>query len=377
MDPFLPGLTVVRAIPPEVLHGLQSGQYKLYGGVIRGVAGSPQAGQIICHLLPVPNQPPSSLLPGTGSARGPGIDLLRSALPWKADALTITHHVLEAAGGTMFLSGLNLLVTTVGFALLSQKLQRLEANLNQIGRQVREIRTLLELEERARWGAALRDLQSISAVKDLDTRRLILANQRQVLAQIGFKYRELLAMANTVEAALVCEEYYCLAALAEVRCYAELGELELTRQRLAENLGYWQTQAQRIARELLLGKYPERFLFSDFVAEVPVSALAAWLDFARGEEKGYRQLDELRQRTLSWYRRNPRHLPPVRGYHFQKDTIIPALNKLVTRAGILAGYVAQYELLAAHQIAPTEFERQLVSWASEAVDGYLILRPSE
>lgn len=376
MNPFLPGLTVIRAIPPDVLYGLQSGQYKLYGGVIRGVAGTSQAGQIICHLLPVPNQTTSSLQQDLGLAQQPGIHLLQSAWPWKADALTITHHVLETVSGTMLLSGLNLLVTTVGFALLGQKLQRLEAKLNQIGRQVREIRTLLELEERARWGAAIRDLQGISAVNDPDTRRLILVNQRQVLAQIAFKYRELLAMANSVEAALACEEYYCLAALAEARCYAELAELDLARQKLTESTVYWQNQAQRIARELLLGKDPERFLFSDFVVEAPVSVLVAWLDFAHGEEEGYGRLDELRQKTLPWYRRSHRHLPPVRGYHFQKDTIISGLNKLVTRASILAGYVTQYELLATHQVTPLEFERQLAALASDAVDGYLILQPS-
>ena len=44
---MLPGWEVTRLIPVETLVGLISGQYKLYGGVIRHAAGTPQAGQIV------------------------------------------------------------------------------------------------------------------------------------------------------------------------------------------------------------------------------------------------------------------------------------------------------------------------------------------
>jgi hypothetical protein len=44
MPTVFSGLTVERALPAEVLAGLFSGQYRLYGGVIRGAAGTVQAG---------------------------------------------------------------------------------------------------------------------------------------------------------------------------------------------------------------------------------------------------------------------------------------------------------------------------------------------
>ena len=50
------GLTVTRAISPEVVIGLITGQYKLYGGVIRWAAGTEYAGQIVRHLVPVAEQ---------------------------------------------------------------------------------------------------------------------------------------------------------------------------------------------------------------------------------------------------------------------------------------------------------------------------------
>ncbi|HEY9690481.1 MAG TPA: hypothetical protein V6D46_10850, partial [Coleofasciculaceae cyanobacterium] len=50
---MIPAWTIARAIPFELLLGLAAGQYQLYGGVIRWAAGTPHAGQIVRHLIPV------------------------------------------------------------------------------------------------------------------------------------------------------------------------------------------------------------------------------------------------------------------------------------------------------------------------------------
>ena len=47
-----PNWTVASAIPYETLGGLLTGQYKLYGGVVRWAAGTANAGQIVRHLIP-------------------------------------------------------------------------------------------------------------------------------------------------------------------------------------------------------------------------------------------------------------------------------------------------------------------------------------
>ena len=53
MPDTLPGLIVERAIPSDVLGGLMMGRYRLHGGVVRWESGTPNAGQILRHLLPV------------------------------------------------------------------------------------------------------------------------------------------------------------------------------------------------------------------------------------------------------------------------------------------------------------------------------------
>ncbi|MGL4882537.1 MAG: hypothetical protein ACRC8K_15970, partial [Waterburya sp.] len=54
---MLPGWAVARTIPFETLAGLITGQYKLYGGVIRWAAGTPNAGEIVKHLIPTAFSP--------------------------------------------------------------------------------------------------------------------------------------------------------------------------------------------------------------------------------------------------------------------------------------------------------------------------------
>ncbi len=388
-------LTVTRAIPPDVMTGLMTGQFKLHGGVIRGASGTQHAGQIIRHLLPVTEQtigtpilaPISRALDAVNTYQLHGIS-------GQVNALTATtQQVLQIATGTMVLSGLNLAVTAVGFAVLNEKLKSLEGQLNEIQQEVQAIRTLMELEERARLGAALRDLLNIVAIKNLDHRHTMLFNSKNILAPINLKYKELLAGAETLETAMAYEEYFCITSLAHARCLAELKMLEMANRDLDEASTFWKKQAQRIANEFLLGENPERFLFSDFAQDVPVFVLVEWLDFAYQEEKGYRWIDELREQNRSWYAQDGkigtkrfssvskifnRENKAVKLTELDQDRkwVMPSFQKLVARSNVFEGYKAQYELLEANNVTPSEFESQVALLAqTAAVDGFLILQP--
>ncbi|MCL4299445.1 MAG: hypothetical protein KJ077_27160 [Anaerolineae bacterium] len=402
MSESLLGLTITRAIPPEVLMGLMTGQYKLYGGVIRWANGTEYAGQIVRHLVPVAG----STLGASLFAPVPGV--LEAVNTYQLHKLTgqvnalsaTTQQVLQIATGTMILSGLNLAVSAVGFAVLNDKLKILDGKLNELQKEVKAIRALLELEERARLGAALRDLLNIVNVKNPDNRHTMLFNSKNVLAPISLKYKELLARAETIETAMAYEEYFCLTSLAHARCLAELGMLEMAHRDLDEANNFWKEQARRIANEFLLGKYPERFLFSDFAQDVPVSILVEWLDFIRSEEKGYAWIDELRSKTSPWYADDDYNevskgaakvtsslwgvvsrysgSAKTRDLDREREMIIPSFQKLVARNKVLEGYITQYKLLEEHNVTPSEFEGKMALLAPEvAVDGYIILQPAQ
>lgn len=398
VEPLL-NLTVTRAIPPDVMTGLMTGQFKLHGGVIRGAPGTQYAGQIIRHLLPVAEQTTGApILAPVSRALGAVNIYQLHGLSGQVNALTAaTQQVLQIATSTMVLSGLNLAVTAVGFAVLNEKLKSLEGKLNEIQQEVRVLRTLMELDERSKLGAALRDLLNVGTIKNPGHRHDMLFNSKNVLAPISLKYKELLAGADIFETAMAYEEYFCITSLAHARCLAELGMLEMANRDLDEAGEFWKEQAQRIANKFLLSDSPERFLFSDFAQDVPVSVLVEWLDFAYQEEKGYGWIDELRGQTRSWYTQddnagvaerlsNARNKMLSRKNRTVKlaevdqdrERVIPSFQKLVARSNVFEGYKAQYGLLEANNVTPSEFEREVALLAQTAsVDGFLILQPAE
>lgn len=409
MTPAALEWTVQRTLPTDTLQGILSGAYQMYGGVIRRAPGTPGGGQIVRHLIfPAGAQLTDALIPSPvgGLLNVANYYQLRQLSGQMMGLQMATQQVLALASSTMLLSGLNLAVSAVGFAVIVHKLNKLEGKLQELQKEVQAIRNLLELKERSELKAALRDLLNIVDISNPDHRHTMLFNSKNVLAPINFKYKELLAEADIPEVAMAYEEYFCLTALAHARCVAELGMLQMARRDLLETKDFWQAQARRIATDLLLGEHPERFLFSDFAQEVPVTILAGWLDFAYGEEKGYAWVDELRSKTKSWYPPEKSDKPSGKeGWNLslpkaatpsfaplsraigrsapqqsvltlstERETIIPAFGKLVARNEVMGGYEAQYELFEEFDITPSAFEKQVQRLpAEQAVEGFYIL----
>jgi hypothetical protein len=357
----LSGLIVTREIPKEVVIRLLAGQYKLYGGVIRWAPGTEYAGEIVRHLIPVGSQTITNPL------FGPLNGMLNTANMSHLSIISATTQtVLQVATGTMILSGLNLAVSVIGFAVIIQKLERLKDQLTSIEKEVKAIHELLVIEERSKLGAALEDLVNAMRSQKLEDRRELLFRAKDVLSPIRLKYKELLSKADSLEVALGNEEYFVLTSLAHSRCLAELGMLDTARRSLVSDVTFWKEESKRIAHDLLLGENPERFLFSDFAKDVPASNLVQWLDFAHGEQKGYEQLDELRAITTGWYtgtgyiefgRKYLQMMPVVKQntqrksdaeLEWQLKKVIPSFEKLIARNSVLDGYVEQYQYLEEH-----------------------------
>ncbi|MCP4369937.1 MAG: hypothetical protein GY797_17750 [Deltaproteobacteria bacterium] len=246
MTDTLLGLTVTRAIPPQVLAGLLTKQYQLYGGVIRWAPGTKYAGQIVRHLVPVaPKLATSPLF-------GPVSGVFQAVNTYQLRTLNIAaQQILQVATGTMVLSGLNLAVSAMGFAIINQKLKSLEGQLSEIQQEVRAIRELLELDERAKLGAALQNLLYAAQSRSLENRRQMLFDAKNVLAPVNLKYKELLSKADTIETAMGYEEYFSLTSLANTRCLAELGMLDIAKRNIEDDSKFWAEQARRIANDHL------------------------------------------------------------------------------------------------------------------------------
>lgn len=133
---------LLRSLPdiPEVLAKLKSGEYRLWGGVVRHAAGTKKGGQIVGHLL-VPGDSSqaqeslqklqATLEKGLGSLQG-GIDHLQQNI-----------NVLQGLQvANLALSGLNLAVTAAGFVIVCKKLNNIS---NQIQAQSHKIAKTLQI----------------------------------------------------------------------------------------------------------------------------------------------------------------------------------------------------------------------------------------
>ena len=396
---MLPGWTVARAIPFDTFAGLITGQYKLYGGVIRHAAGTPYAGQIVRHLIPAALSPLGAI---------PGLNFLPGIIAYSqlnrvkemnkfnthqlmqmsgqiSSLSQSTQQVLQIAAGTAFLSGLGLTVSCIGFASINKKLNTIDSKLKNIQKDIKAVKYFLESSERAKLRATLNALLKIDVKTAIEHRHTILHNSRNTLAEINMRYRELLSEADKIETAMIYEEYFSLTALSQVRCTAELGMLDIAYKEIKEINLFWQAQARRIAKEMLVGMYPERFLATDFADDVSVTELVEWLDFIHQQNKGLCWIDELRLTMnetwySNWLKNDYSGLNRNKGIGINKEKkiIIPALRKLIARSQVFEGYTAQYELLEARQIKPSDFEQQLANLPeSSFVEGYLILEPTE
>ncbi|GAB4178329.1 MAG: hypothetical protein Fur005_40580 [Roseiflexaceae bacterium] len=423
LSSILPGMVLHRTIPPEVIGGLLLGQYQLHGGVIRWAPGTEHAGQIVRHLVPI--GPTSSAFPlpgasGTATSFGSlsfgglsGVTGLTNTYQLH-QIHGITQQILQIATATMVLSGLNLVVSVVGFAYLARRLNQISEQLDQIARDVAEIRTLLERRERAELRAALANIANAFDLPET-TRINAFLNAQQVLAVKQEQFAELLSEAKTAEQATIYEELYCLTLLGLVRCYAELGALPTAQRELSNGYTFWQTQTRRIAEKLLIGDDPERLFRSVYAANIPSAAIGRWMDFAHGTQRGSAWLEELHKAEIHRYdqqidlekianitsglSQNPvklikelnrrldvakeksRKVLKLRDTTRDQKLVMPALARMVARDELLSGYSAQYDLFVTHKIAPTEFDQRIAAQSAQLsdewkVDGYIILEPT-
>lgn len=396
---IFPAWQVARVIPQDVIMGLLTGQYKLYGGVIRWAAGTEHAGQIVRHVLPASTQfmnviPGLNFLPGLVAnwqlhevKKIANLHTLQlTHLSAQVSALSqTTQQVLQIASAGAVFSGLGLAASCIGFTAVVQKLNKIDDRLKSVQKDIQAIQQFLESTERARLFAALNSLLTLDKIPE-QHRHAVLHSARQTLMSTNMRYRELLLDATTIETAMAYEEYFAITALAQMRCTAELDMFEVALHEAQETNQIWQAQGRRITKEILIADHPERFLASDFVDIVSVVELVNWLDFAHSEEKGYVWLDDLRKELdEAWYAKS--WVPIMHGgsglnqnlgvgLEKEQKMIVPSIRKLIARSNVFEGYVSQYEMLAEQKMRPSSLESSIKSLSeSPAFDGYIILEP--
>lgn len=133
---------------PEILEGIRSGLFQVWGGVVRYAAGHSRGGQIVGHLQ----------FPGDAAQTAEQLAKLQQALGGVEGALGVLQNLQYA---NLTLSGLNLAVSVAGFAIVCKKLNGISEQLHQ---QSEKLDVLIEMAGAAKAREELRDSARFSAV---------------------------------------------------------------------------------------------------------------------------------------------------------------------------------------------------------------------
>ena len=132
------GLVVSRQIPADQIAGILLGTHKVYGGVVRD-----SLGRISSHLLTSGATPAmlNSLVPGLG-ALGSMVNAAQIFAVGRdvQQVQQTVNTVLQVATANAALAGLGLVTSVAGFAYLHQRLNKVDAKLTVLEKQVKEVK---------------------------------------------------------------------------------------------------------------------------------------------------------------------------------------------------------------------------------------------
>jgi len=388
MLPQVLGLALTRTIPRNLLFGVLTGAYQVCGGVIRN-----NSGQILAHLVNGVD-PITPILPvnavfgpinaGLGAINayqlhrigtdvtqiGAGVSELKPVMGAMSANLaevkqavgtvgenvaflqTATNHLIALSTGTMLLSGLTLAVSTAGFAFLNKKLNKIDSKLQELQKDVKEIKAFLKMRQRAELTTALNTLRDVSDAPSDDTRRQLLVNSRQTLGVLHNHYKSQFEEAGSEGIVSASEEYFTITAIAHALCAGELNMHEAAARDLDDSYACWSDLCRKVAREKLLRSDPERFLRRRYAETVHTDELIDWMEFAHAVEKGIGWIDELRVKPSrdSWWNTALSH---------DELLDVELFRRLASRNRIFQGYCAQYKYFKQQKIRPSEFQLQI------------------
>lgn len=337
----LAGFTLSRTIPDNVMSGVLSGAYKVYGGVVRD-----NSGQIVAHLMNPGNI--SSITNVASSFASPVRTVFSGMNTFQLHRIgQDVDALVSMSQATMAISGLTLAVSAAGFMFLNHKLNKIDEKLVELSADVKFIRNFLELQEKAKLMTAFKNVRAIDSNNDITVKNELLLDSRKNFGECHELYKSLLTRDSNIKDLIPVEEYFIMTAIGYSLCSAELGLHEQAAKDLKESFDIWQNFSQTFVKETIFGDNPERFLTKKYAPHIKTEEIASWMDFAWGTEIGLEAVDVLRDKT------------PRFDFNFSTELSkeeaisIEVARKLVQRERVLKGYISQYDYYATHKITPS------------------------
>lgn len=252
---------------PKIVEGLKSGLYEIFGGVVRIAKGNPKGGQIVTHLK----------FPNDMSKVKESIDNMLGTISLKIDNLQVTTSVLQESMSTLqklqyaniAMSGLNLVVSAIGFAVISKKLSSIEEKLNIQSQHINQIINKLDAIEQkdrfrdtARFIAHIESVQQFIEMKEIVQLKNLLPSikeqyhyTRQLLLGIADSvYEENNVFVKYLDEVSMLQERFMWLGITICRIQQEIGATDFALKDLQKLQKDWQEFIEKIESTLMQDK---------------------------------------------------------------------------------------------------------------------------
>ena len=353
------GWVVSRRIPVSQLPGILQGTHKVYGGVVRN-----NLGRITAHLLTNGASGfPSSLLPGLDT-----IGSLVNAAQIYAVGRDVqqvqqsVNAVFQTAVAGTVLSGLGVVTSVAGFAYLSHRLNRVEVTLSLLEKQVKEIKALLQMQQRAQLSTALDNLRYAETTADAQLRRELLRESHRIFTTLSHYYGGVWGHSEDMSEVELVDEYFTLAFTGAALAASALGEWEMAALEFKTHQAVWRSLAKQHSEKHLFKGDPRRLIDSELVEDLPTRELVGMLDFVHSSDRGIDWIDELR-RMPSGSAMSLQRVLPGGIQKFVRSTSerngITFVRRLRARDEVLDANVAHFEFLSEKKISANRFSVEI------------------
>lgn len=382
------GLAVAREIPLAFVPSLLSGAFNVHGGVIRNGLGqivghlaTPATASSIASLIPGLNTLTSAINTGQIYAVGRNVKLVQGTVDTVLSATmantallqqvqqTISTTLSVSMAGTA-LSGLGLVTSVAGFAYLSHRLDKVDAKLAQLEKQIKEIRHLIQSQQKAQLHTAIDCLRQSELTSNKKLRHELLMQSKSNFTTLAHYYRELWTNSNEIHEVDGVDEYFTLAFTGAALATSELGMADVAFAELNRHYADWKVLARKHCEKQMIRDDPQRFMDSTYVKDLPARELIDTLDFVHDDQRGIEWIDELRSQSSTF--RMPRPSLPGSWQPFSQPDEKPGIEfarRLLARNNVLSTSVAHFDFLKSKKISASHFANEVKSALSDHGDG--------
>jgi hypothetical protein len=215
------------------------------------------------------------------------------------DIQETVSSILSLSTAGVAISGLGLVTSIAGFALLNQRFNQVDKRLTEIVNIGKDIKNFLSSYQMAKLQGAIQAMHHAAFSSDRDVRRGLLLQSKRDFTNLANQYGDLWNKSEDIKQIPILEDCFVVASTGAALATSDLGMPEVAAVEFKNHYEVWKTTAQKQIKQRLFGDDSYRLLLTATADVMPTRELIKVLDFANGTQKGLDWIDDLRRDQLT------------------------------------------------------------------------------